>query len=149
MNSNKLLTILVPCYNSAAYMRNCIESLIPGGEYMDIIIVNDGSSDETGAIADEYASKYPSMIRAIHQENGGHGEGINQGIKHAVGKYFKVIDSDDWTDTDSLNKVLSFLKENEVDLLVTNYAFWRHNHKCYTINCFYTSCIDRERASAN
>ena len=78
MESNKLLTILVPCYNSAAYMRHCIDSLIPGGEQMDIIIVNDGSSDETGAIADEYAERYPTMIRAIHQENGGHGEGINQ-----------------------------------------------------------------------
>lgn len=123
MNNTKLLTILVPCYNSAAYMRHCIESLLPGGELMDIIIVNDGSSDQTGEIADEYAAKYPTMIRAIHQPNGGHGEGINQGIKHAVGKYFKVIDSDDWTDTESLNKVLEFLKNNEVDLLVTNYVY--------------------------
>lgn len=123
MNNTKLLTILVPCYNSAAYMRNCIESLLPGGDRMDIIIVNDGSSDQTGEIADEYAAKYPSMIRAIHQENGGHGAGINQGIKHAVGKYFKVIDSDDWTDTDSLNKVLDFLGKNDVDLLVTNYVY--------------------------
>ena len=70
MNNSKLLTILVPCYNSAAYMRHCIESLLPGGEQMDIIIVNDGSSDQTGEIADEYAAKYPTMIRAIHQENG-------------------------------------------------------------------------------
>ena len=123
MNSDKLLTILVPCYNSAAYMRHCIDSLLPGGEQMDIIIVNDGSSDETGAIADEYASKYPTMVRAIHQENGGHGEGINQGIKHARGKYFKVIDSDDWTDTKSLNRVLDYLGKNEVDLLVTNYVY--------------------------
>lgn len=123
MKNEKLLTILVPCYNSAAYMRNCIESLLPGGDLMDIIVVNDGSSDQTGEIADEYAAKYPHMVRAIHQENGGHGEGINQGIKHAVGKYFKVIDSDDWTDTDSLNKVLGFLQNNEVDLLVTNYVY--------------------------
>ena len=140
MNSSKLLTILVPCYNSAAYMRHCIESLIPGGEQMDIIIVNDGSSDETGAIADEYASKYPTMIRAIHQENGGHGEGINQGIKHAQGKYFKVIDSDDWTDTYSLNRVLEFLGSNDVDLLVTNYVYEHDdvstNHTIHFKNVF-------------
>lgn len=123
MNNEKILTILVPCYNSAAYMRHCIESLLPGGDAMDIIIVNDGSSDQTGEIADEYAAQYPSMIRVIHQENGGHGEGINQGIKHAVGRYFKVIDSDDWTDTESLRKVLDFLTLNDVDLLVTNYVY--------------------------
>ena len=123
MNNEKLLTILVPCYNSAAYMRHCIDSLLPGGDLMDIIVVDDGSIDDTGKIADEYAAKYPHMIRAIQQENGGHGEGINQGVAHAVGKYFKVIDSDDWTDTESLTKVLDFLQKNDVDLLVTNYVY--------------------------
>lgn len=72
----KLLTVTVPCYNSAAYMRKCIDSLLAGGERMEIIVIDDGSKDDTGAIADEYAEKYPDIVRAVHQPNGGHGEGI-------------------------------------------------------------------------
>ena len=91
----KLLTVTVPCYNSAEYMEKCIDSLLPGGERVEVIIINDGSKDRTGEIADAYAAKYPSIVRVVHQENGGHGEGINQGLAHATGKYFKVVDSDD------------------------------------------------------
>jgi glycosyltransferase involved in cell wall biosynthesis len=70
----KIITFAVPCYNSEAYMKHCIESLLPGGEDVEIIIVNDGSKDGTGEIADDYASRYPGIVKAIHQENGGHGE---------------------------------------------------------------------------
>ena len=69
----KLLTVTVPCYNSQDYMRSCIDSLLQGGERVEIIIIDDGSRDQTGAIADEYAAKYPTIVRVIHQENGGHG----------------------------------------------------------------------------
>ena len=81
----KLITFTVPCYNSAAYMDRCIETLLPAGEEAEIILVDDGSTDETGRIADEYAAKYPTIVRVIHQENGGHGEGVNQGIRNAQG----------------------------------------------------------------
>ena len=91
----KLLTVTVPSYNSQDYLEKCISSLLPGGDRLEIIIINDGSTDATGAIADSYASRYPDIVRVIHQENGGHGEGINQGLRHATGKYFKVVDSDD------------------------------------------------------
>ena len=74
----KLITFAVPCYNSAAYMRHCIETLLSAGEQAEIILVDDGSvKDETPAICDEYAAKYPTIVKAIHQENGGHGEGVN------------------------------------------------------------------------
>ena len=79
-------------------MEKCIESLLPGGEDVEILIVDDGSKDRTAEIADEYAKKYPTIIRAIHQENGGHGEAVNAGIRNAAGLYFKVVDSDDWVD---------------------------------------------------
>ena len=69
----KLITFAIPCYNSEAYMRKCIDSILPAGEDAEIIIVDDGSSDGTAAIADEYAAAYPSIVRAVHQENGGHG----------------------------------------------------------------------------
>ena len=95
----KLITFTVPCYNSAAYMDHCIETLLTAGEDAEIILVDDGSKDDTGKIADAYAEKYPTIVRVIHQENGGHGEGVNQGIRNATGVYFKVVDSDDWLDT--------------------------------------------------
>ena len=122
----KLLTVTVPCYNSQDYMKNCIESLIKGGDRMEIIIINDGSSDRTGEIADSYAEKYPEIIRVVHQENGGHGEGINQGLARATGKYFKVVDSDD-TLSEDLTRFLDALEaceaEGGIDLAVTNYYY--------------------------
>lgn len=97
----KLLSVAIPCYNSEAYMSKCINSLLIGGEEVEIIIVDDGSSDRTAEIADDYAEKYPTIVKAIHQENGGHGQAVNTGIKNATGLYFKVVDSDDWVNQDA------------------------------------------------
>ena len=124
----KLLTFTVPCYNSQDYMRRCIDSLLPGGEDVEIIVVDDGSTDETGAIADEYAKKYPSIVRVIHQENGGHGAGLNAGINHATGLYFKVVDSDDWVDEVSYRKILETLRNLcaagcMLDMLISNFVY--------------------------
>ena len=120
----KLMTFTVPCYNSAEYMHICVDSLLKGGDEVKIIIIDDGSKDDTGKIADAYAEKYPNIVRVIHQENGGHGEGINQGIRHANGKYFKVVDSDDWVNENALKAVLHKLNRLEavggVDLMVCN-----------------------------
>ena len=122
----KLLTVTVPCYNSQDYMEKCIESLLVGGDKVEIIIIDDGSKDNTGAIADAYVEKYPNIVRVIHQENGGHGEGINQGLKAATGTYFKVVDSDDVVSAD-FPAFLEKLEECEaaggVDLAVTNYFY--------------------------
>lgn len=125
----KLITFTVPCYNSAEYMRKCVDSLLIAGEQCEIIIVNDGSTDDTGKIADSYAAKYPNIVRVLHQENGGHGEGINQGILHAQGKYFKVVDSDDWLEPKALRAVIDTLSELEkqggVDLFLCNYRYYQ------------------------
>ena len=133
----KLLTFTIPCYNSQDYMRHCIESILPGGEDVEILIVDDGSKDDTAAIADEYAEKYPTIVKAIHQENGGHGEAVNAGIRNATGLYFKVVDSDDWVDAEALRKILEFLKkleseDEEVDMLISNYVYEKvgATHKC-------------------
>ncbi len=126
---DKLITFAVPCYNSAAYMDHCIETLLCAGEDAEIILVDDGSTkDDTPAKCDQWVEKYPDIIRAIHQENGGHGEGVNQGIRNARGLYYKVVDSDDWLDTDALQKVMAKLREFSampapVDMLIANYVY--------------------------
>jgi glycosyltransferase involved in cell wall biosynthesis len=122
----KLLSCAIPCYNSAEYMEHAIETLLTGGEEVEIIIVNDGSKDDTARIADEYAAKYPSIIKAVHQENGGHGQAVNTGLEHATGLYYKVIDSDDWVDEDALSRVLAelkILKQQNLDLMIVNYVY--------------------------
>lgn len=107
-------------------MRNCIDSLLVGGDRVEIIVINDGSKDDTGRIGDEYAAAYPDIVKVVHQENGGHGAGINQGLKHATGKYFKVVDSDDRVSDDFL-KFLDQLEQLDVDLMVTNYYYVHHD----------------------
>lgn len=124
----KLLTVTIPCYNSQEYMEKCIKSLLPGGSRVQIVIIDDGSKDATGEIADRYAAQYPDIVTVVHQPNGGHGEGINQGLKHAQGKYFKVVDSDDWVDEEALHKILMLMRhleeDNEqIDMLISNYVY--------------------------
>ena len=130
----KLLTFAIPCYNSQDYMEKCIESILPGGEDVEIIIVDDGSKDRTAEIADRYAKEYPSIVKAIHQENGGHGEAVNAGIRNASGIYFKVVDSDDWVDYDAYMKILDKLRElvgseKNLDMLLANYVYEKEGAK--------------------
>lgn len=130
----KLLSIAIPCYNSQDYMENCIQSLLIGGEDVEIIIVDDGSKDATAEIADRYAKKYPSIIKAVHQENGGHGAAVNAGIEHATGLYFKVVDSDDWVDADAYRKILDRLSElaggdTTLDMLISNFVYEKQGKK--------------------
>ncbi len=131
----KLLTIVVPSYNSAAYLERCIRSMTCGGDELDILIVDDGSTDETGAIADRLGSEFPGTVRVIHQENGGHGEGINQGIRTARGLYFKTVDSDDRLDGPSLLSLLDILRAHsspgeQLDLIVNDYVYDREDEPC-------------------
>jgi len=141
----KLLTITVPCYNSQDYMEACIESLLPGGDRVEIIIIDDGSKDNTGIIADRYAEKYPNIVRVIHQENGGHGEGINQGLRHATGKYFKVVDSDDKLNEDFipfLDMLEKLDAQGGVDLFVTNY-YYVHSDGVGDRSINYSNCLPK------
>jgi glycosyltransferase involved in cell wall biosynthesis len=110
-------------------MRKCIDSLLVGGEDVEIIIVDDGSTkDNTAQIADEYEAEYPSIVRAIHKENGGHGSAVNSGIEHATGLYFKVVDSDDWVKEEAYRQVLDTLREQTgtdkvLDMLICNFVY--------------------------
>lgn len=124
----KLLSVAVPSYNSEAYLNKCVDSLLAGGEDVEILIVDDGSTDRTGAIADEYEAAYPSIIKAVHKENGGHGSAVNAGLEHASGLYFKVVDSDDWVKESAYYKVLEVLRditagESTLDMLISNFVY--------------------------
>lgn len=134
----KLLSFAVPCYNSAAYMEKCVDSLLKGGEDVEIIIVNDGSTDETAMIADRYAKEYPSIIKAVHKENGGHGSAVNTGIDQATGLYFKVVDSDDWVKEEPYMQILDTLKdltggEQVLDMLVSNFVYEKVGEKRHKV----------------
>ncbi len=124
----KLLTIAVPCYNSQDYMEKCIESLVVGGDEVEILIVNDGSTDNTAQIADMLEAKYPGIVRAVHQPNKGHGGAVNTGIENASGMYFKVVDSDDKVKASAFKSILDKLREykdaeDPLDLLISNFIY--------------------------
>lgn len=124
----KYITFAIPCYNSEAYMEKAINSILPAGEDVEILIVNDGSKDRTKKIGKHYAEKFPSIVKVINKENGGHGDAVNVGLSQASGKYFKVVDSDDWVDEESLMKILEVIKgfvkeQSEVDMIVSNYVY--------------------------
>jgi glycosyltransferase involved in cell wall biosynthesis len=112
-------------------MEHCIETLLFGGERVEILIVNDGSKDGTAAIADKYAAKYPTIVKAIHQENGGHGEAVNAGLRNATGKFFKVVDSDDWVDEGAYRGILDVLEvyQDQIELMISNYVYEKQGAK--------------------
>lgn len=119
---NKLLTIVVPTYNMQAYLHRCLDSLLVSEEQMqqlEVLVVNDGSKDNSSAIAHEYEAKYPNIFRVIDKENGNYGSCVNRGLKEASGKYIKILDADDWFDTIEFDKYLVQLQTIETDLVLT------------------------------
>ena len=145
--NKKYLSVIIPCYNSAEYMHVSIESALVGGEDVEILIVDDGSTkDNTYEIAKQYEEKYPTIIRAITQENKGHGGAVNTGIANATGEYIKVLDSDDWLDEYSLlyilNKLKGFSEGEKPDLYLANYVYEKegksHKKRMHYENVFPT-----------
>ncbi len=141
MDKYKLLSIAVPAYNSANFMHTCLDSLVGAGDRVEVLVINDGSKDNTLEVARSYADKYPDIVVAIDQENRGWGGAINHAIKIACGEYFYIVDSDDWVDAKELNRVLDRMETLKcrgarVDMHVVNYIY---NHVCdnthHTIHC--------------
>ena len=128
---HKVITFGIPSYNAAKDKDHCITSILEGSNYatdIEIIVVDDGSKDETAAKADEWEARYPGIIRAVHQENGGHGIAVLSGLREAQGTYYKVVDSDDWLDGAALSTMLSILRgfeerDQRVDLFISNYVY--------------------------
>lgn len=125
----KTITFAVPCYNSAAYMDHCVETLLACGEDIEILLVDDGSTkDDTAAICDRWQNEHPDIVRAIHQPNKGHGGAVNTGLAHATGFYFKVVDSDDWLDPAAMFPLMVNLRSQldapvPCDMVVANYVY--------------------------
>ena len=128
----KTITFGVPCYNSAAYMDRCISSIVEGSAGADdvqVVVVDDGSTkDDTLAKAREWEARCPGIVKAVHQDNGGHGMAVLKALEEADGTYFKIVDSDDWVDGAALRELLAQLRrfvayETRVDLVVTNYVY--------------------------
>lgn len=121
--SNKILTIVIPAYNMEKYIAQTLDSMICD-EYMkdlEVLIIDDGSKDNTAAIAQEYVDKYPDTFCLVSKENGGHGSALNKGIELATGKYYRPIDADDWVDTDALKAVIDEMRNKDADMVLTNF----------------------------
>ena len=130
----KILSFAVPCYNSQDYMRRCIDSLLTGGEEVEIVIVDDGSTDNTAAIADEYQEKFPTICKAVHKGNGGHGDAVNTGLANSTGVFFKVVDSDHRVKKDALKKLLKIMRDSleqdkNLDMLISNFVYDKQGAK--------------------
>lgn len=144
----KLLTVIIPAYNSQMYLERAVNSLLPYIKLIEVIIVNDGSNDDTAAIAAAYVQKYQDSVILINKENGGHGSAINAGMKLARGLYVKVLDSDDYFAAEQLNSLLQLIQQLSVaaelpDLIFTDYTLeilkqvYRQNHSLLTANELY------------
>lgn len=118
---SKILTITIPSYNVEPYMNEVLPTFLDPAvmDKIEILIVNDGSKDGTAALGKEYEAKYPGVITLVDKENGGHGSTINKGIELATGKYFKVVDGDDWVDTAAFIKFVNFLEKTDSDVVAT------------------------------
>ena len=140
----KYISFAIPCFNSQNYMSRAIDSLLTGKDEVEILIVNDGSRDQTSEIAHEYMENYPDIVRVIDKENGGHGDAVNAGLGAAQGKYFKVVDSDDWVDEEALKRILTLIRNLEedgeqIDMLVSNFVYEKtgaSHKKCDDIGHF-------------
>lgn len=144
---DKLLTIVIPVYNTEKYLARCLESLIVPQylNQLEVLIVIDGSPDNSEAIAREYHNKYPQTFFVVEKENGGHGSAINLGIHLAKGLYFRVLDSDDWFDSNNFELFLNRLRHEDSNLILTHIAceypssgksyLWNREKIDYDINC--------------
>lgn len=126
----KLLSIIIPTYNMEKYLRKCLDSLIVSDEnmqFLEVLVINDGSKDSSSTIAHEYEAKFPQTFRVIDKENGNYGSCINRGLKEMFGKYVKVLDADDYFINDTFDKFINFLKTKDDELIINDYSIVNEN----------------------
>ena len=147
----RTLTFLVPCYNVEGTVRRCIDSMLVDSILNDIEIVaiNDGSTDSTIDILREYEKKYPSVIRVIDKPNGGWGTAINLGIREAQGKYLKEVDSDDWVCSENLENYINALKKSECDYIATEYFDFFNTDSSQLLHSYQRECYNQSLSIAD
>lgn len=120
---SKILSVSIAAYNAEKDIDRCLESFLNSevADELELLVVNDGSKDETATIVSRYVEKYPSIVRLINKENGGHGSTINTSLQQATGTYYKIVDSDDWVNKDGLERLVNWLKHHSVDLVLNPY----------------------------
>ena len=120
----KILTVIVPVYNTEKYIKRCLDSLDNKeiNDKLEVLVVSDGSKDNAINIAKEYSKRLPDTFKIIEKENGGHGSTINKGLELATGKYFRVLDCDDWVDNVNFVEFVKRLEDQDADLVVTDYS---------------------------
>ncbi len=129
-----VLSIVVPAYDAEPYLRRCLDSVVGLGPEVEVLVVDDGSTDGTAAVAHEYAERHPREVRVVRKSNGGHGSAINAGLDHAQGVYLKVVDADDWLDREAFAALVATLRGfvadgTDVDLLVSNFVYEKQGKK--------------------
>ncbi len=119
----KILSIVIPAYNVEKYLERCLASFEVTEilDQIEVLVINDGSKDQTAAIAQRYCDRYPDSYFLYNKENGGHGSGINYGIRYARGKYFKVVDGDDWLNTEELPAFVELLAQVDTDVVAADF----------------------------
>lgn len=125
----KILTIVVPVYNVERYLKQCLESLFVQAleEELEVLIIDDGSTDDSSEIAAHYQSIAPAIFQVIRKENGGHGSALNMGIARASGRYLKTVDGDDWVNSKVLEEFINYLRTADQDIVATNF-YWVDSH---------------------
>lgn len=120
MELKPILSVAVPAYNVERYLDKCLTSFSDErlNDILEVMIVNDGSLDRTQEIAERYVARFPRIFRLINKENGGHGSAVNTGIEHANGKYFRIVDGDDWVHTENLIRLLEIMRDADTDMIV-------------------------------
>lgn len=141
----KVLSVTVPSYNAEKFLKKGINTMLDERilNVVEIIIVDDGSTDRTAEIADKFHEQYPNTVKVVHKENGGHGSGVNSGIQAATGKYFCVIDADDWVDTENFVKIVRYMKKSKSDLILTDGLEVDENDKILSKNK--VKCLPKRR----
>lgn len=120
----KILTVSVAAYNVEEYLREVLDSFIglPQMNLVEVFVVDDGGNDSSLDIAKEYEERYPDTFHAVHKENGGWGSTVNYSIQHATGKYFRLLDGDDYYNTDHLSLFIDYLQQHDADLFISSFA---------------------------
>ena len=123
MSQEKILTISVAAYNVESYIAENLDSILITDvrDEIEVLVVDDGGNDGTLEIARKYEEQYPGIIRAVHKENGGYGSVQNYSMQNASGRFFKILDGDDWVDREGLTKLVEYLRDTKADAVVTDY----------------------------